>query len=207
MKKHKLVERISTEKLNMCLDDLASRINRDYEGKSVIMVGILKGAFIFMADLARRLSFPLTLDFVRLASYGCETETSGTVTITKDLELPIEGRHVIVVEDIVDTGITLKWFLEYLKARGPESVRVCALIDKYERRLVDVYPDYVGISMKDGFVVGYGLDFSENYRNLPAIYEVVFEEKECKNNLGNAFQASPDLYVNTGAEFPQPKKG
>lgn len=175
MKQYQLVELISTEQLNQCVDGLASRINRDYEGKSVVMVGILKGAFIFMADLARRLSMPLTLDFVRLASYGNETSTSGTVKITKDMEMSATGRHIIVVEDIVDTGTTLKWYLEYLWAQNPESVRVCALIDKHERREVEVPLDYVGMAVDTGFLVGYGLDFSEKHRNLPAIYEVVFE--------------------------------
>ncbi|MEN6440979.1 MAG: hypoxanthine phosphoribosyltransferase [Syntrophobacter sp.] len=175
MRQYQLVELISTEQLNQCLDELAARINRDYEGKSVVMVGILKGAFIFMADLARRLTLPLTLDFVRLASYGDDTSTCGTVKITKDIELPVEGRHIIVVEDIVDTGTTLKWYLDYLWARKPESVRICALIDKHERRQVEVPLDYVGMAIDTGFIVGYGLDFSEKHRNLPAIYEVVFE--------------------------------
>lgn len=175
MRQYHLVELISTERLNQCLDELASRINRDYEGKSVLLVGILKGAFIFMADLARRLSLPLTLDFVRLASYGNDTSSCGTVKITKDIEMPVTGRHIIVVEDIVDTGTTLKWFLDYLWTLKPESVRVCALIDKHERRQAEIPLDYVGISVDTGFIVGYGLDFSEKHRNLPAIYEVVFE--------------------------------
>ncbi len=178
MRKYRLVECISTERLSASLDELALRINKDYEGQSLVLVGILKGAFIFMADLARRLSVPLTLDFVRLASYGDQTETCGSVKITKDVEIPIEGRHVLIIEDIVDTGTTLKWFLEHLKSRCPESVRVCALIDKYERREVEVQLDYVGMRLESGFIVGYGLDFSENHRNLPAIYEVVFEDAE-----------------------------
>jgi len=174
-KKYQLVELVSTERLNECLNDLATRINRDYDGKSVILIGVLKGAFIFMADLARRLSLPVTLDFVRLASYGDATETCGNVRITKDIEMSVEGRHIIVVEDIVDTGITLKWFLEYLTKYRPESIRICALIDKSERRQVEIPLDYVGMKLENGFLVGYGLDYSENHRNLPAIYEVVFE--------------------------------
>jgi hypoxanthine phosphoribosyltransferase len=176
VKKYRLVERISTERLNACVDELASRINHDYEGKSIVMIGILKGAFIFMADLARRISLPLVLDFVRLASYGDGTQTCGKVQITKDIEVSIKGRHVIVVEDIVDTGTTMKWFLDYLGTHQPESVRVCALIDKSERRQVAVTVDYVGLALDSGFIVGYGLDFSENHRNLPAIHEVVFED-------------------------------
>ncbi len=174
--KHQLVERISSERIEECLNALAERINRDYAGKRLILIGILKGAFIFMADLARRLSVPVKLDFVRLASYGDKSETSGSVRITKDLELPVAGEHILVVEDIVDTGITLKWFLEYLEKLGPESVKVCALIDKQERRETEVFVDYTGISLDSGFLVGYGLDFSEEYRHLPGIYEVIFEK-------------------------------
>lgn len=175
MQKHHLVERISKESLDTCVNGLAERINRDYEGKPVLVVGILNGAFIFMADLARRLSLHVTMDFVRLSSYGSRAESSGCVKITKNLEMPVEGMHVLVVEDIVDTGVTLKWFLEYLKGLGAASVRICALIDKSERREVAVPIDYVGIHVESGFLVGYGLDFSENYRHLPAIHEVVFE--------------------------------
>jgi len=178
MRKYQLVERISPQQLGVCLDDLAARINRDYEGKDLVLIGILKGAFIFMADLARRLAPQVRMDFVRLASYGDSDQTCGAVRITKDIELSVEGRHVLVVEDIVDTGITLKWFLEHLRARKAESVKVCALIDKCERRQVEVPLDYVGICLDSGFLVGYGLDFSEKHRNLPAIYEVVFEGTE-----------------------------
>lgn len=181
MKKYRLVECISTARLESCLDELASRINRDYEGKDLVLIGILKGAFIFMADLARRLSSPVTLDFVRLASYGCETETCGSVRITKDIEIPVKGRNVLVIEDIVDTGTTLNWFLDHLRrTHSPESLRVCALIDKHERRKVNIPLDYVGMRVESGFIVGYGLDFSENHRNLPAIYEVVFEDAEAR---------------------------
>lgn len=179
MKKCELVERISSEQLSACLDELAARINKDYEGKSLVLLGILKGAFIFMADLARRLTVPVLLDFVRLASYGDRSETCGQVRITKELEIPVEGRHVLVIEDIVDTGITLRWFLNYLEVRNPESVRICALIDKCERRKVDVTVDYAGICLDSGFLVGYGLDYSEEYRNLPAIYELIFD-KSCE---------------------------
>lgn len=172
---YRLVERISPKRLGVCLDRLAESINRDYSGKSLVLIGILKGAFIFMADLARRLTMPVQLDFVRLASYGEKAETCGCVRITKEIELSIDGRHVLVVEDIVDTGITLSWYLEHLKSLCPESVRVCALIDKTERRRVEVAVDYVGMHLDSGFLVGYGLDYSEKHRNLPAIYEVKFE--------------------------------
>jgi hypoxanthine phosphoribosyltransferase len=175
VEKYQLVERIASDDVLKMVSELADRINRDYEGRSLVVIGILKGSFVFMADLVRKLSPPLKLDFVRLASYGDKSESSGLVRITKDIELSVQGHHVLVVEDIVDTGITLKWFLEYLHDRQPESVRVCALIDKLERRQVEVPLDYVGISLEKGFLVGYGLDFSEKHRNLPGIFEVCFE--------------------------------
>jgi len=174
MANYELVPTISAEELGKCLDELASRINRDYEGKDLVLIGILNGVFVFLADLVRRLSLPVEVDFVRLASYGSNSETSGVVQITKDIELPIRGRHVLVVEDIVDSGVTLAFYLQRLRSQEAESVKVCALIDKNERRRVDVPLDYVGISVEKGFLVGYGLDFSEKHRNLPAIYEVRF---------------------------------
>ena len=134
------------------------------------------GHIVFLADLARRLEIPVQIDFVRLASYGQNANSSGSVEITKDIELPVEGRHVLVVEDIIDTGLTLAWYLDYLKKQQPASVKTCAMIDKKERREADVPLDYVGISVQSGFLVGYGLDFAEKHRNLPAIYEVRFED-------------------------------
>jgi hypoxanthine phosphoribosyltransferase len=174
MKHYELVPCVSAEELEKRVAELASRINTDYEGKSLILVGILKGAFIFLADLARRISVPVEIDFVRLASYGQDSETSGEVRITHDLELSVQGKHVLVVEDIVDTGITLAWFIDHLNGHQPESVKICALIDKSERRKVEVRLDYVGIRMEEGFLVGYGLDFAERHRNLPSICEVRF---------------------------------
>jgi len=176
MEKYRLVPCISAEDLEKQVNDLATRINLDYEGKSLIVIGILKGACIFLSDLVRRLSVPVEIDFIRLASYGTGSVTSGEIRLTKDVELPIEGRHLLVVEDIVDTGATLVWLLEYLRKRQPESVKICALIDKLERREVEVPLDYVGIRVDKGFLVGYGLDFAEKHRNLPAIHEVEFLE-------------------------------
>ncbi|HIJ67922.1 MAG TPA: hypoxanthine phosphoribosyltransferase [Deltaproteobacteria bacterium] len=176
MADYQLSEIISPDQLSRCVDHLAKRINLDYKGKNLVLIGILKGAFIFMADLARRLDLPVKLDFVRLASYGDKSQTCGNVRITKDVELPLQGSHVLVVEDIVDSGVTLKWFLDYVSNLGPESVKVCALLDKLERREVEVPIDYIGMTVAKGFLVGYGLDFSENHRNLPAIYEVVFDK-------------------------------
>lgn len=176
MANYQLVERISQQQLGICVERLAERINNDYKGRDLVLIGILKGAFIFMADLARRLDLPIKMDFVRLASYGDKTQTSGNVWITKDIEIPLHGCHVLIVEDIVDSGITLKWLLNHISNLCPESVKICALIDKRERREVEVPLDYVGMTMEGGFLVGYGLDFSENHRNLPAVYEVVFDE-------------------------------
>src|SRR5208337_607348 len=176
MADYRLLELISSDQLSRCVDNLAKRINHDYKGKKLVLIGILKGAFIFMADLARRLDLPVKLDFVRLASYGDKTQTCGNVRITKDVEIPLHGRHVLVVEDIIDSGITLKWLINHISNLCPESVKICALIDKRERREVEVPLDYIGMTVETGFLVGYGLDFSENHRNLPAIYEVVFDE-------------------------------
>lgn len=176
MKPYRLVPCITEARIAQRLDGLAETINRDYQGKELLLIGILKGACIFLSDLARRLDMPVQIDFVRLASYGQAADSSGSVAITKDVELPVEGRHVLVVEDIIDTGLTLAWYLDYLEKLKPASVRVCAMVDKRERREVDVALDYVGISVQGGFLVGYGLDFAEKHRNLPAIYEVHFED-------------------------------
>jgi len=175
MTSYQLAPAMSSEELERTVEHLAQRINSDYEGKSLILVGILKGAFIFLSDLARRIEVPVRIDFVRIASYGLEAETSGKITITKDIELEVRGEHVLIVEDIVDTGTTLAWYLDHLRESGAASVRICALIDKKERRQIEVPLDYVGISVDKGFLVGYGLDYSENHRNLPAIYEVKFD--------------------------------
>lgn len=176
MTSYRLVPAVSSRELEATVEHLAQRINSDYEGKSLVLVGILKGAFIFLSDLARRIEVPVRIDFVRLASYGLESETSGKISITKDLELKVRGEHVLVVEDIVDTGATLAWYLDHLRESGAASVRICALIDKKERRRIEVPLDYVGISVDEGFLVGYGLDYSEDHRNLPAIYEVKFDK-------------------------------
>jgi hypoxanthine phosphoribosyltransferase len=149
---------------------LARKISRDFAGREVLLVGILKGAFIFMADLSRRLAFPVTMDFIRLASYGAGKESSGKVRITKDLETSLRGKDVLIVEDIIDTGVTLKYLFRHLKAQRPRSLKSVVLLDKPSRRKVDFQPDYVGFTIEDHFVVGYGLDFNEEYRNLSGIY-------------------------------------
>jgi len=149
--------------------ELGELISRDYSGKNPVVIGILKGSLIFMSDLIRRLTIPLNIDYVAVSSYGRSTDSSGVVRIVKDLDEPIEGRHVLVVEDIVDTGLTLRYLLDNLQSRGPLSVAVCVLLDKPSRRKVDIKPDYCGFEIPDEFVVGYGLDYAENYRNMPFI--------------------------------------
>jgi hypoxanthine phosphoribosyltransferase len=157
------------------VQELARTISQDYQKTDdLILIGILKGAFIFMADLAKRLSIPVTMDFVRLASYGSGSQSQGEISLTKALELPIRGKHVLVVEDIVDSGLTLRFLLDYLKRDEPKSVRICTLIDKNERREVSIPVDYIGFSIPEGFIVGYGLDFDERYRQLPGLYHLQF---------------------------------
>ena len=152
--------------------ELADRISGDYTGRELIVIGILKGAFIFMADLVRAMSIPCRIDFVRVASYGAGSESSGKVVMTKDIETSINGRDILIVEDIIDTGLTLKYLVEWLKERNPHSLKVCALLDKRKKRKVSFEADYVGFTIDDGFLVGYGLDFSERYRFLPEIYAI-----------------------------------
>ena len=167
-----LIEIISGEEITTRVKALAGEINRDYKGQELIAIGILKGAFIFLADLVRQLTMPVQIDFVRLASYGSSMESSGKIAFSKDIELDVGRRHVLVVEDIVDTGYTLKYLKDVLELKGPESVKVCCLIDKKERRKVDIEVDYVGFEVPKGFLVGYGLDYNEQYRNLPGIFNL-----------------------------------
>lgn len=162
----------SQERIAAEVRRVAAEISRDYDGQEVVLVGVLKGSFLFLADLIRHLTAPVVIDFVRLASYGSEVRSSGIVEMRKDLELSIRERHVIIVEDIVDSGYTLEYLHTRLLLADPLSLRVCTLIDKRGRREVDIAPDYVGFSMEDGFVVGYGLDYDERYRHLPDIYLV-----------------------------------
>ncbi|MBU1206188.1 MAG: hypoxanthine phosphoribosyltransferase [Proteobacteria bacterium] len=161
---------LSEKEVQKKVKALARKISQDFSGKEVLLVGVLKGAFIFMADLARQMTIPVKMDFVRLASYGTGIRSAGKVKLTKDVETPLRGQNVIVVEDIIDTGITLKYLSRCLKARRPRSLKVVALLDKPGRREVNFHPDYVGFRIDDHFVVGYGLDCAEEYRNLQGIY-------------------------------------
>lgn len=163
---------IEEEKIKKRVFELAKEIQKDYEGKRPLFIGILKGAFIFLADLVRHIDLDIEIDFLAVSSYGKFTESTGEVEILKDLQLPIKDRDVIIVEDIVDTGLTLKYIKNLLSSRGPKSIKICALLDKKERREVDIDVDYVGFSVPDKFLVGYGLDVAEKYRNLPYIREI-----------------------------------
>ena len=151
------------------IGELANEINRDYVGKAPMLISVLRGSFIFVSDLMRRITLPCTVDFIAVSSYGAGTSSSGQVRMVKDLSEDIEGRDIIVVEDILDSGNTLSYLLKLLKARKPASIKLCTLLDKPERRKVPVEVAYSGFSIPDAFVVGYGLDFDEKYRNLPYI--------------------------------------
>lgn len=157
------------EEIEEKVAELGRILAKDYVDKRPLLICVLKGALIFMADLVRAMSIPLEVDFMAVSSYGISTKSSGVVRILKDLETGIEGRHVLIVEDIIDTGLTLRYLVDNLKSRKPVSIKVCTLLDKVSRRRVELEPDYCGFEIPDKFVVGYGLDFSETYRNLPFI--------------------------------------
>lgn len=161
---------VSEKEIASRVKELAGLISRDYDGKKLLVVGILKGAVIFLADLVRNLTVPVELDFMAVSSYGKASESSGVVRILKDLEHSLEGKDVLIVEDIVDTGLTLKYLKENLETRGPASLKICTLLDKPERRKVNVEVDYNGFTIPDEFVVGYGLDYQERYRNEKEIF-------------------------------------
>ncbi len=160
---------ISRDQIFEKVNDLAAQIKTDYENENPLLVGALKGSFIMMSDLVRALDIPLEVDFLSVSSYGAGTESSGRIELRQDLKTPVENRHVLLVEDIVDTGLTLNFLIEKLQKRNPKSLRVCALLDKPARREVPVSIDYVGFTIPDKFIVGYGLDFDEKYRYLPDI--------------------------------------
>jgi hypoxanthine phosphoribosyltransferase len=168
----RLVLLYSRDQIARRVSELAAVISSDYAGADLVLIGILRGAFVFLADLIRQLTIPVVIDFVGAASYGSRAQTSGQVTITKDLQVPVSGREILLVEDIEDTGVTLQSIQNKLKTLGPRSIKVCTLIDKQERRLVDVPVEYVGFKIDKGFIVGYGIDYAEQYRYLPDIYRI-----------------------------------
>lgn len=165
----KIRELLSEEEVDDRIRELGGQITKDYEGEEVFLVCTLKGASFFACELAKRIKLPLTLDFIAVESYGDGTQSSGEVRMIKDLDESIEGKNVIVVEDIVDTGRTLSYLMDILKKRNPKTLKLCSLLDKPERRVVDIKADYTGFEVPDLFVVGYGLDYAQKYRNLPYI--------------------------------------
>ena len=167
---------ISEEELKRRIAEMGRQITQEYQGEPLTIVGILKGASIFFADLARSIDLPLQMDFMSVSSYGDDTKSSGVVKIVKDLDQPLEGKDVLIVEDIIDSGRTLSYLLRILKGRHPASIKLCTLLDKPERRVTDVEVDYCCFNIPDEFVVGYGLDYAQKYRNLPYIGVVELED-------------------------------
>jgi hypoxanthine phosphoribosyltransferase len=160
---------IEADELQRRIAELGEEISVDYHGRDLLLLGVLKGAVFFMSDLMRRLTIPCEIDFMAISSYGASTDSSGVVRILKDLDINIEGRHVLVVEDIIDSGLTLSYLMRMLESREPESLEICALLTKPERREIDVDVRYTGFEIPNRFVIGYGLDFAERYRNLPYV--------------------------------------
>lgn len=165
---------ISEEDVDKRIEEIGRKISEEYQGKSVHLVCILKGSIFFTCELAKRITVPVTVDFMSCSSYGADTKSSGVVKLVKDLDEPLEGKNVIVIEDIIDSGRTLSYLLEILSARKPASLKLCTLLDKPDRRVKPVHVDYTGFEIPDEFVVGYGLDFDQRYRNLPYIGVISF---------------------------------
>ena len=172
MEGYRLNRLFTQEQIASIVQGLADQISKDYGGRELVLVCILKGAFMFLSDLIRGLQIPVQVDFVRLASYGSGMKTSGNIEITKDVEIPLEKKDVLIIEDIIDSGRTLQFLKDRLSLLNPRSIKVCALLDKKARREVEMEADYLGTDVDDIFIVGYGIDFNEHYRHLPEIYYV-----------------------------------
>ena len=171
----KIRELISEADVAKKIAEMGAQISKDYEGESVYLLCILKGGVFFTTELAKHITIPVTIDFMSVSSYGGGTTSSGIVRIVKDLDTPIEGRNVLIAEDIIDTGRTLAYLMEHLKQRKPKSLKLCTLLDKPDRRVSDVKVDYTGFEIPDEFVVGYGLDYDQRYRNLPYVGVIEFD--------------------------------
>ena len=180
MLKHEVKVLLSEQEVDKRIQEIGDMITEDFAGETVHLVCVLKGGSFFMCELAKRIKLPVSLDFMSVSSYGSDTKSSGVVKIVKDLDEPLQGKNVIVVEDIVDSGRTLSYLMEMLKDRKPKTLTLCTLLDKPDRRVIDVDVKYTGFTVPDVFVVGYGLDYDQLYRNLPYIGEVVFPEEEGK---------------------------
>ncbi len=167
-----LIPVLEKSEINNMVAQVARRISSDYQGHELILIGVLKGAFVFLSDLMLNLSIPVQVDFIRVASYGSDTSSSGRINLTKAVEIDVKNKDVLVVEDIVDTGLTLSYIIDYLKSFKPKTVKVCTLLDKRQRRQANVKIDYACHIVTEGFLVGYGLDYDEDYRDLPEIYHL-----------------------------------
>lgn len=166
---------LSNREIHRRILELGKEIASDYQGKELVVIGVLKGAFVFMADLVRAISIPLSTDFIQVSSYNNGSTSSGEITLKANPAEPIKDHHILLVEDIVDTGLTMRWLAHHFKEEGAASVRICSLIDKTERREHSITIDYPGFAISEGFLVGYGLDYNERYRNLPEIYHLILE--------------------------------
>lgn len=167
-----IVSFLKREEIDSLVSDVAKRISSDCQGQELVLIGILKGAFIFLSDLIRKLTIPIEIDFIGASSYETGTSSSGKVRLTKEIEIDVENKDILIVEDIIDTGLTLSFLMDYLKSCGPKSLKVCTLLDKRERRIADVKIDYACRVLESGFLVGYGLDYAEKYRHLPEIFHL-----------------------------------
>ncbi len=163
---------LDRETIQKRVQELGKTISKDYMGKKLVVIGVLKGAFVFMSDLVREIDLPLVTDFIQVSSYGSSDFSSGTITLLASPNHPVENVHILLVEDIIDTGLTMQWLAKHFSEQGATSVRICSLIDKSERREHQIQIDYTGFSISQGFLIGYGLDYNEQYRNLPSIYHL-----------------------------------
>lgn len=169
-----LIPVLKKDDIEQMVVQVADRISSDYQDRELILIGVLKGAFVFLADLVRQMSIPVQVDFIGVSSYGADASSSGNIRLTKDVDINVKNKDVLVIEDIVDTGLTLAYIVDHLKSFNPKTVKVCAMLDKHERRKSNVKIDYACHIVGEGFLVGYGLDYSEDYRNLPDIYHLKF---------------------------------
>jgi hypoxanthine phosphoribosyltransferase len=167
-----LIPVLKKDEIDKLVSEVAQKISSDYQDRELILIAVLKGAFMFLSDLARRLTIPAQIDFLRVASYGANSSSSGKIQFTKEIEVNIRDKDVLVIEDIIDTGLSMRFILDHLKSFEPKTLKVCVLIDKYERREADITIDYVCHTVQKGFLVGYGLDYAEEYRNLPEVYQL-----------------------------------
>jgi len=169
-----LIPVLNRDEIKFKVEKMAEKISSDYKNSELVLIGVLKGAFIFLSDLARNISVPVEIDFIGASSYGSQTSSSGEIRLTKEISVDVKNKDVLLVEDIIDTGLTLNYLIEHIRSFKPKSVKVCVFIDKQERRETEIKVDYVCHTMGKGFIVGYGLDFNERYRNLPDICHLKF---------------------------------